>query len=54
MNNPANKSYAWIYLSSFENYEEIYIDGREEGNLLRFINDLKDHNVKSYYVPHKN
>ena len=41
-------------MSSFKNYEKISIDSREEGNLLRFVNDLENHNVKVNYVPHNN
>ena len=44
-------NYAWDYLSSFEGYEKLILDSQSSGNLLRFVNDLDDHNVGVFQVP---
>jgi hypothetical protein len=51
---PKRKAYCWGYYSSFKNYENLSIDARDGSTLLRFVNDLEDHNVKTIYVPHNN
>ncbi len=44
-------TYSWIYRSDFENYDNLYIDAREAGNILRFVNDLENYNVNVIYIP---
>ncbi len=54
LKSPIRKAYCWKYYSSFKNYENISIDAIEGGSLLRFVNDLEDHNVNAIVVPYNN
>ncbi len=51
---PKINSYCWEYYSSFKNYEKISIDSTDGGTLLRFVNDLENHNAEVLYIPVKN
>ena len=51
---PKRKAYCWTYSSSFENYEKISIDAVNGSTMLRFVNDLEDHNLTVLNVPIRN
>jgi len=53
--NPEDTNYAWSYKSYFKELgRNITINSKEEGNLLRFVNDYSTHNIKVLYVPLNN
>ena len=33
---------------------KLFTTAYKEGNLLRFINDYEEHNVRAVYIPYKN
>ena len=50
----SSMNYSWMYPSSLPGYENLQINGNNAGNLLRFVNDLENHNCYIAYVPDDN
>ena len=49
----SNQDYSWAYKSTI-NGKQLVIDSLKGGNLLRFVNDLDNHNVIELYLPVNN
>ena len=48
---PDIKKFAWLYNTKILNFN---VDSMKYGNLLRFANDLDEHNLEVKMIPYKN